>query len=215
MFQTKNTKIMAVNNANWKKWIPILEKEVEKSLSKANPENREGHGLDHMRRVWNTCLHLGNQLGADIEALVAAAFLHDLGIHQKLSPEHGALSAELAEPILERIHFPEEKKAKTLDAIRVHDITFSNKDRNTLESRILYDADKSESFGVIGILRYIVILYNRQPVDYMLEDLEKRWNGLCLPETKAYAKSDYEYTRNYLQKLKRAMNMDKNFIQSN
>jgi hypothetical protein len=36
----------------------------------------------------------------------------------------------------------------------------------------------------------------------MLEDLDKRWNGLCLPETKAFAKPDYEYTRDYLQKLK-------------
>ena len=197
---------MGVQNTNWEKWKPILEKEVEKSLLKANPENREGHGLDHMRRVWDTCLHLGNQLGADIEILVVAAYLHDLGILKKLSPEHGALSAELAEPVLDRIQFPEEKKAKALHAIRVHDITFSSKDRNTLESRILYDADKSESFGVIGILRYISILYKRQPVDYILEDLEKRWSGLCLPETKAHSKSEYEYTRNYFQELKRAIN---------
>jgi HD superfamily phosphodiesterase len=200
---------MSVQNTNWGKWIPILKKEVEKILSRTNPENREGHGLDHLRRVWNTCLHLGDQLGADIEILVAAAFLHDLGILQKLSPEHGALSAELAEPVLERIRFPEEKRKAVLNAIRVHDITFSNKDRNTLESRILYDADKSESFGVIGILRYILILYKRRPVDYILEDLEKRWNGLCLPETKALAKSDYEYTRNYFQELNHAINMNK------
>jgi HD superfamily phosphodiesterase len=198
--------LMAIQNANWIKWIPVLEKEVEKSLSKANQENRVGHGLKHMRRVWHTCLQLGNQLNADLETLVAAAFLHDLGIHQKLSPEHGALSAELAEPILERIQFPQGKKQVVMHAIRVHDVTFSNEDRNTLESRILYDADKTESFGVIGILRYITILYERRPIDYILEDLEKRWNGLCLTETKTLAKSDYEYTRDYFQKLNRALN---------
>jgi HD superfamily phosphodiesterase len=198
---------MTIQNANWQKWIPILEREVEKSLTKANPANRIGHGLDHMRHVWHTCLQLGDQLRADLEALVAAAFLHDLGIHQKLSPEHGDLSAELAEPILERIYFPQEKKQSVLHAIRVHDVTFSNEDRNTLESRILYDADKTESFGVIGILRYIIILYGRRPIDYILEDLEKRWNGLCLAETKTLAKPDYEYAKDYFQKLNRALNL--------
>ena len=96
----------------------------------------------------------------------------------------------------------------------MHDITFSHKDRNTLESRILYDADKSESFGVIGVLRYILILYHRVPIDYMLNDLEKRWNGLCLPETKIVKKSDYDYTRNYLLELNRAINMNKSNLQS-
>jgi HD superfamily phosphohydrolase YqeK len=194
---------MTHNNTLWKKWVPILEKEVEKSLLKANPENRVGHGLDHMRRVWDICRKLGGQLGADLEILVAAAFLHDLGIHQKLSPEHGALSAELSAPVLERIRFPLVKRNKVLHAIRVHDVTFSNEDRHTVESRILYDADKTESFGVLGVLRYIIILYERRPIDYMLADLDKRWNGLCLPETKALSKPDYEYTRDYFQKLKR------------
>jgi HD superfamily phosphodiesterase len=198
---------MEIRNNNWEKWIPILEKEVKESLLKVNPENRVGHGLGHLKRVWNVCLQLGNKLGADLETLVAAAYLHDLGILQKTSPEHGELSAELAEPVLERIRFPQEKKTKTLHAIRVHDITFSKQDRNTLESQILYDADKSESFGVIGVLRYITILYHRQSIDYMLKDLEKRWNGLCLPETKILTKSNYEYTRNYLEELNRATNM--------
>jgi HD superfamily phosphodiesterase len=192
---------MGSQSNNWEKWIPILEAEIVKSLSKARKANRQGHGLDHLRRVWRTCLHLGTQLEADLEILVAAAYLHDLGILQKLSPKHGMLSAELAKPVLDRIGFPEAKKARTLHAIGVHDITFFNRDRDTLESKILYDADKSESLGVIGVLRYIVILYHRKSIDYILQDLEKRWQGLCLAETKALKKSDYEYTRHYFQEL--------------
>ena len=192
---------MTTQNTHWEKWIPRLEKEVEKSLLQANPGNREGHDLDHMRRVWRTCLQLGKRLKADLEILVAGAFLHDLGIHQKLSPEHGALSAELAEPVLERIRFPAEKRTKTLHAIRVHDITFSDQDRSTLESKILYDADKTDTFGVMGVLRYIIILYGKMPIDFILQDIERRWDGLCLPETKSLVRPDYEYARDYFQKL--------------
>jgi HD superfamily phosphodiesterase len=199
---------MVRNDGNWQKWIPILEAQAAQSLRKAERANREGHDLDHLRRVWRTCLSLGRRLQADLEILVAAAYLHDLGILQKLSPRHGMLSAELAEPVLERIRFPEGKKAGTLHAIRVHDITFSNQDRDTLESKILYDADKSESLGVIGVLRYIVILYPRRSIGYILSDLEKRWNGLCLAETRALKRPDYEYTRKYFQELNRAFKVD-------
>lgn len=198
---------MEIQNNNWEKWIPILEKKVEKGLLTADLDNCIGHEMDHMRRVWDACLHLGNLLKADLEILVVAAYLHDLGTFQKVSHRHGPLSAKLAEPVLEEMQFPVEKRAKILHAIRVHDTTFSVKDRNTLESQILYDADKSESFGVIGVLRYILILYPQQPIDFILKNLKKRWNGLCLPETRIFKKSDYEYTRNYFQELKHARNL--------
>lgn len=196
---------MNQSNGTWKKWVPILEREIEASVAQADPANREGHGLDHMQRVWHMCFRLGDRLKADLETLAAAAFLHDLGILRKLSPEHGALSAELAEPVLERICFPQEKKMRVLHAIRVHDVTYADGDRHTLESRILYDADKTESFGVLGILRYIRFLYGRKPVDYILQDVDRRWNGICLSETRSLVKADYDYTRRYFQELKQAL----------
>ena len=53
---------MTNNNALWKKWVPSLEKEVEKSLLKANPENRVGPGLEHMLRALDKCRKFGGQL---------------------------------------------------------------------------------------------------------------------------------------------------------
>jgi HD superfamily phosphodiesterase len=94
------------NQANrWQNWIPVLEKELAVEMQKA-PSPSEVHARDHVLRVLGRCIRLGEKLGADLEVLVAAVYLHDLGRHYIDDKAHGALSALKAEPVLERIDFP-------------------------------------------------------------------------------------------------------------
>jgi HD superfamily phosphodiesterase len=152
--------------------------------------------------VLKRCIRLGEKLNADLEVLVAAVYLHDLGRHYVDDKTHGALSAVKAEPVLERISFPEGKRDMVLHAIRAHDVAASPKERTTLESKILYDADKIDTLGVVGILRYIRHFYGMKPIDYVLEDIDARWEGLALQETRTLALQDYRYIRDYFAQLK-------------
>jgi HD superfamily phosphodiesterase len=188
----------------WQDWIPVLEDELEKEMQKA-PDISQVHATDHIHRVWHRCLRIGQDLGADLLVLVAATYLHDLGRHYIQDKVHGALSAEIAEPVLERIGFPNDKRAAVLHAIGVHDVSATPQDRKTIEARILYDCDKLETVGVIGILRYILHYYGKASIDYMLEDIDARWNGLNLSETREYAFEDYEYIKNYFERLKQEL----------
>ena len=195
---------MDTEKISWEDWIPVLEDELEKEMQKA-PEISQVHATDHIHRVWSRCLRIGQDLGADLMVLVAATYLHDLGRHYIQDKVHGALSAEIAEPVLQRIDFPHEKREAVLHAIRVHDVSATPQDRKTVEARILYDCDKLETVGVIGILRYILHYYGKASIDYMLEDIDNRWNGLSLPETREYAVKDYEYIKNYFERLKQEL----------
>ena len=195
---------MTAEKASWKEWIPVLEDELEIETQKA-PDISQVHATDHIHRVWHRCLEIGSDLGADLIVLAAAAYLHDLGRHYIPDKVHGALSARLAEPVLEKIGFPPHKREAVLHAIKVHDVSADPRDRNTLEARILYDCDKLETLGVIGVLRYIVRFYGKASIDFMLEDIDARWNGLCLPETRKHAAEDYEYITNYFKRLKQAL----------
>ena len=196
---------MSERNEGWKKWIPVLERELEIEMKKA-PAVSQVHGMDHIQRVWKRCLHLGTELNADLEILVAAVYLHDLGRHYTLDEAHGELSARFAGPILESIAFPAEKRERALHAIRVHDTTFRPEQRETIESQILYDADKMETLGVIGILRYILALYRTTSIDFILEDIEQRWRGFALSETRKLGKDDYEYIKRFFRQLKKETN---------
>jgi HD superfamily phosphohydrolase YqeK len=191
----------------WQPWIPMLENELALEMQKA-PSPSEVHARDHILRVLRRCIRLGEKLNADLEVLVAAVYLHDLGRHYIADKVHGALSAQKAEPVLERINFPQEKRDTVLHAIRVHDVAAHPEDRTTLESKILYDADKIDTLGVVGVLRYIRHYYGKKPIDYMLEDIDARWEGLTLPETRSLALQDYEYIKDYFAQLKEELGAD-------
>jgi HD superfamily phosphodiesterase len=190
------------NQANsWQHWIPVLERELATEMQKA-PSPSEVHAEDHVLRVLRRCLRLGEKLDADLEILVAAVYLHDIGRHYVDDKAHGTLSALKAEPILERIDFPKEKREVVLHAIRVHDVSAAPKDRTTLESQILYDADKIDTLGVVGVLRYIRHFYGKKPIDHVLDDIDARWKGLALSETRNLAMQDYKYIKDYFVQLK-------------
>jgi HD superfamily phosphohydrolase YqeK len=198
-----------VNNqtSQWQRWIPVLENELALEMRKA-PSLSEVHARDHILRVLRRCIRLGEKLNADLEVLVAAVYLHDLGRHYIADKVHGALSAQKAESVLERITFPRGKRDAVLLAIRVHDVAASPEDRTSLESKILYDADKIDTLGVVGVLRYIRHYYGKKPIDYMLDDIDARWAGLTLPETRNLALKDYEYIKDYFAQLKEELGAD-------
>jgi HD superfamily phosphohydrolase YqeK len=190
------------NHSNsWRYWIPVLERELAIETQKA-PAPSEVHARDHVLRVLKRCIRLGEKLDADLEVLVAAVYLHDLGRHYVDNKAHGALSAVKAEPVLERINFPKGKRDTVMHAIRVHDVAATPNDRTTLESKILYDADKIDTLGVVGVLRYIRHFYGKKPIDYVLEDIDARWEGLALPETQNLALKEYRYIKDYFAQLK-------------
>ena len=195
----------------WKHWIPVLENELDVEMQKA-PSPSEVHAKDHILRVLRRCILLGEELNADLEVLVAAVYLHDLGRHYIDDKAHGALSALKAEPVLERINFPKEKRETVLHAIRVHDVGATPEDRTTLESKILYDADKIDTLGVVGVLRYIRHFYGKKPIDFMLDDIDARWEGLTLPETRNLALQDYNYIKDYFAQLKEELGAGAQFL---
>jgi len=192
---------------NWQHWIPVLEKELAVEMQKA-PSPSEVHAKDHILRVLRRGILLGQRLRADLETLVAAVYLHDLGRHYIDDKAHGALSALKAEPVLDRIKFPEDKRNAVLHAIRAYDVRATPEDRTTLESKILYDADKIDTLGVVGVLRYIRHFYRKKPIDYMLDDIDARWEVLALPETRDLALQDYTYIKNYFAQLKEELGPD-------
>jgi HD superfamily phosphodiesterase len=189
--------------------VPSLEKELAVEVQKA-PHPSEAHGRDHILRVLRRCISLGRKLKADFEVLVAATYLHDLGWHYlgEAKP-HGVLSAQKAEVVLERISFPNEKRNVVLHAIRMHDTSTSPEYRTTLESKILYNADKLDMFGVVRVLRFTRQVYGEWSIDAILKNLQTRWEGIAFSETRDVGLKDYEYVKDYFVRLKNELEESK------
>ena len=113
--------------------------------------NWPGHDYFHAIRVYNLCLKLGEKLGADLDVLKAAALLHDVAYGENVK-EHDVLSAKIAEKILKDIGFPKNKISQVVYCIKTHRFLKGCK-ADTLEAKILQDADRLDAIGAIGIAR--------------------------------------------------------------
>jgi uncharacterized protein len=129
------------------------------------------HGRDHVFRVVAWCKVLVNEIrsedGSSIDdgALLAAAYLHDLGRIERLEPlvdivpdpeaPHAARSAAFAEAILSGIlHCPDELVATIGRIILAHSFS-GGETPATIEEAILADADRLDALGGEGVVRTV------------------------------------------------------------
>ncbi len=114
------------------------------------------HGPDHSARVHRTALFIGRQLGARLDVLSAAALLHDIGRRHETETRggicHADKGADLAQEILAELAFPAETIELIVQCIATHRYRDAKRPQS-LEAEILFDADKLDSVGAIGIGR--------------------------------------------------------------
>jgi uncharacterized protein len=119
-------------------------------------DHDSAHGFDHVLRVWRLAERIGQQEGADLEVLQAAALLHDIGRAEELRSGvcHAHYSAERAREILRAC--PGERVEAVAQAIAQHRFR-GVAGPSSLEARVLYDADKLDAIGAIGVARAYAI----------------------------------------------------------
>ena len=128
---------------------------IEKARSHYTGEDA-AHDFEHVLRVLRLAERIGAAEGADLEVLRAAVLLHDVArvAEDQGGPCHAAAGAERAREIL--AGRPQEKVEAVAHAIAAH--RFRNSAvAQTLEARILYDADKLDAIGAIGVARAYAI----------------------------------------------------------
>jgi uncharacterized protein len=118
------------------------------------------HGFDHVLRVYHLAEKIALAEGADLEIVRAAALLHDAegsatsgGDEGRL--EHHQASAAFARQILEAEGWAEDRIAAVEHCIRSHRFRDESEQPQTLEARVLYDSDKLDVIGAIGVARTI------------------------------------------------------------
>jgi uncharacterized protein len=112
------------------------------------------HGWEHVHRVYHLALHLAEQEHADGFIVGMAALLHDLGrtTHDP-TRSHAERSAVLATELLAPYNLPLDTQYAILHAILAHSYRHGV-DPATLEARVLYDADRLDSLGASGVMRW-------------------------------------------------------------
>ncbi len=113
------------------------------------------HDFDHVLRVLKMARRIAEGEGADVQSLriiEAAALLHDVGRAQAEARgiDHAAFAAGQVPEILKG--YPQPQVEAVAHAVAAHRFR-TRPDPETLEARILFDADKLDAIGAIGIAR--------------------------------------------------------------
>jgi len=136
-------------------WHPALLAKLEAHLE-AEPFARDGaHDLAHILRVARLAGRIAEAEGADVDVAIAGALLHDLVYRPKNHPESprtAELSAALAAAWCAEIPALAPKAAAIVHTIAAHSWSGAT-DAETLEARVVQDADRLEALGAIGIAR--------------------------------------------------------------
>lgn len=129
---------------------------IKETAKKMTFDSNGSHDWYHTKRVYDLCMKIGRAEGADLDALGIAAYLHDIGRpFQDIARGkvcHAEKGAELAGKILSKTDISEDRRNNIIHSIRTHRFRGNNRPE-TLEARVLFDADKLDSIGAVGIGR--------------------------------------------------------------
>jgi uncharacterized protein len=178
--------------------------ETIKEIVKKELNECSAHGFDHVMRVYNLALRLAEGEDVDLDVIKAASMLHDIGGKNEMADrtgktDHALESAKMAEPILRKLGYKEEKIKHILDCIVTHRYRTENKPI-TVEAKIVFDADKLESVGAIGIARAFVWvgknnahIYKKTDIDaYSSENMGGKINGRIMDKKKHSPQINWE-----------------------
>jgi len=157
---------------------------AKRSLSQAP----SSHDWDHTLRVFTLCMHIGPMEGADPFVLQIASYLHDVGRPFQDSSKglvcHAERGAAIASELLGDFPLGPETRLNIIHCIHSHRFR-GNSRPETLEAKVLFDADKLDSIGAVGIGRAFLFAGE---VGARLHNPE-----ITIEETRPYTREDTGY----------------------
>jgi len=114
------------------------------------------HDWSHVERVLILCEKIGLKEGADLRILELAALLHDVGRQEEDESKgeacHAEIGAKKAAAILREEGFDDNTISAVVHCVECHRFR-KNKPPQSLEAKVLFDADKLDCIGAMGIAR--------------------------------------------------------------
>jgi len=193
---------------------------------KTRMKNDSAHDFQHIMRVYKNAQKIYKKENANEKLVLSAVLLHDIVSYPKSgnpSKISSIESAKKSKQILKKYDFTKEEIIIISDAIRDHSFS-QNKIPNTLEGKILQDADRLDALGAIGIARVFATggslkrpFYNmndpfckrRTPddkiwtIDHFFQKLLKLESSMNTKSGKEEAKKRTKILRTFLNQLKK------------
>lgn len=173
------------------------EKALTQTVAHLFASARSSHDAEHTERVLRLAEHIARRERADIRIVRTAALLHDIARRDEDRSKgripHERAGARRAGTILRRLHYGAPFINAVQHCIRTHRFRSRGEAPLSIEARVLYDADKLDAIGAVGIGRAFQFAGE---VGAKLHDPDAD-----IARTKPYTQDDTAY-REYMVKLR-------------
>ena len=168
-------------------------------------KNSGGHDTAHSLRVYKNALKIAEkEAGCDLQVVSLAALLHDVDDHKIFNHENN----ENARAFLAGKNIPDSKIEEICSVI--NSVSFSKnrgKRPETIEGKIVQDADRLDALGAIGIARTFAFggEHGRsieESVQHFYDKLLVLKDELNTDTAKAIAAKRHEFLETYIAELK-------------
>ena len=135
-------------------------------------DNDPAHDFEHVMRVYKNAQKISKKEKANQKLVLSAALLHDIVSYPKSSKRSKLScidSAKKSKIILKKYDFSDDEITIVSDAIAEHSFS-QNKVPQTLEGKILQDADRLDALGAIGIARVFATSGSLNRPFYKIDD---------------------------------------------
>jgi len=124
------------------------------------------HDVFHAKRVRDVALQIADRHADSVDraVLATAAWLHDIGRPLERVGEiddHGSWAASEAATLLQHEDASPDQITAVEHCLRAHSIRQSSPKPETLEAKLLFDADKVDAAGAVGLVRLACIVGER------------------------------------------------------
>lgn len=169
----------------------------------------EGHDWTHVLEVTRIAIDIAEQVEEPVDPflLVCGALFHDIGRVNAVSGTlHGLVGAAVADQFLRAVWPDPEATDKIVHIVTRHTPT-SGIPPETIEEKIVFDADTLERFGWVGILRGV--MSKTGSIEDILERVVRKrmadYDNLHLSVSKHLGRIRYENTMVILQGVEEAL----------
>lgn len=184
------------------------------------------HDLAHVKRVVSIAKKLAEEEKANLEVVVPAAWLHDLVNLPKNHPDRkkaSVLAADEAMIFLKSVNYPEKYFTDIHHAICAHSFS-ANIKTETIEAKVVQDADRLDALGAIGLARLFSIstqlgslfydindpFFKNRPLDdkhfaldHIYVKLEKITHSMNTESARVEALRRFKFIEDFLDELKK------------
>lgn len=182
-------------NAKKQNIIEKVKKFVEGEYKKPTAHYGYDSYPNHLIPMHDYAKDLAKRLGADIEIVEIAAWLHDIGSCVYGRENHHITGAKIAEEKLRELGYSKERIDRVKECILSHRSSNSINGQS-LEAKIISDADAISNFDNLPGIFLAAYVYEKQNQQQARrttkEKLERKWKKLYLDESKKLIKPKYE-----------------------